>query len=58
MANRLASHESQIKATNGYIRKAGVEVQGGTDKRGYKLPDENLGENIILLKSQKYGIDK
>lgn len=28
----------QLKTTNGYLRKAGVEVQGGTDKLGYKLP--------------------
>jgi integrase len=36
----------QLKTTNGYLRKAGVEVQGGTDKLGYKLPQ--LGEAQIL----------
>ena len=29
---------SELKTTNGYLRKAGVDVQGGTDKLGYKLP--------------------
>ena len=37
---------SQLKTTNGYLRKAGVEVQGATDKLGYKLPD--LAEAKIL----------
>lgn len=31
---------SQLKTTNGYLRKAGVEVKGATDKLGYGLPDE------------------
>lgn len=34
----LVGH-SQLKTTNGYLRKAGVDVQGGTDKLGYKLPE-------------------
>jgi integrase len=37
---------SQLKTTNGYLRKAGVEVQGATDKLGYQLPE--LAEARIL----------
>lgn len=40
----------QLKTTNGYLRKAGVEVQGGTDKLAYKLPQ--LGE-VQILKFRK-----
>lgn len=40
---------SQLKTTNGYLRKAGVEVQGATESLGYHL---HTGENaaILLLK--------
>lgn len=31
---------SELKTTNGYLRKAGVEVQGGTDRLGYKVPKD------------------
>lgn len=31
---------NQLKTTNGYLRKAGVEVKGLTDLLGYKLPKE------------------
>ncbi|MBX3018542.1 MAG: site-specific integrase [Bdellovibrionaceae bacterium] len=41
----------QLKTTNGYLRKAGVEVQGGTDKLGYKLPQ--VGEAQILSLRQR-----
>ena len=40
---------TQLKTTNGYLRKAGVEVQGGTDKLGYKLPDERIGAKVLSL---------
>jgi integrase len=30
---------SQLKTTNSYLRKAGVEVRGVTDQLGYKLPE-------------------
>lgn len=43
---------SQLKTTNGYLRKAGVEVQGGTDKLGYKLP-RATGAQILSLRSKK-----
>lgn len=40
----------QLKTTNGYLRKAGVDVKGGTDKLGYKLPRVNEAQIIKLLK--------
>jgi integrase len=40
---------SQLKTTNGYLRRAGVDVQGGTEKLGYKLPGESSGAQILTL---------
>lgn len=40
---------SQLKTTNIYLRKAGVEVKGGTDKLGYKLPEGLIGARILTL---------
>jgi hypothetical protein len=40
---------SQLKTTNGYLRRAGVDVQGGTEKLGYKLPGESSGAQILKL---------
>jgi integrase len=37
---------SELKTTNGYLRKAGVDVKGGTDKLSYSLP--KLGEGKVL----------
>ncbi len=37
---------SQLKTTNGYLRKAGVEVRGVTDQLGYKAPQE-AGAQIL-----------
>ena len=37
---------AEIKTTNGYLRKAGVDVQGSTDALGYKLPGEIEG-NVL-----------
>ena len=42
---------TQLKTTNCYLRKAGVDVQGGTDKIGYALPDDSLGNVLTLVKS-------
>lgn len=39
---------SQLKTTNGYLRKAGVEVQGGTDKLGYALPKLESGKILSI----------
>lgn len=40
----------QIKTTNGYLRKAGVDVQGATDKLGYDLPDEAFKGKVLSLR--------
>lgn len=45
----LVGH-SQLKTTNGYLRKAGVDVQGGTDKLGYKLPDLSGAKVLSLVR--------
>lgn len=44
---------SELKTTNGYLRKAGVDVQGGTEKLGYKLPQSAEGVVLSLLKARK-----
>jgi integrase len=41
---------SQLKTTNGYLRKAGVEVQGGTEKLGYSLPSSIEGRVLSIKK--------
>lgn len=40
---------SELKTTNCYLRKAGVELKGGTDKLSFKVP--KLDGQIIRLKS-------
>lgn len=40
---------SQIKTTNGYLRKAGVDVQGATDRLGYDLPAEESLTKVLSL---------
>ncbi len=40
---------SELKTTNGYLRKAGVDVQGGTDKLGYRLPLNGPGKVLSLV---------
>jgi len=40
---------SQIKTTNGYLRKAGVDVQGATDRLGYNLPEEVSTVKVLSL---------
>jgi hypothetical protein len=40
---------NELKATNLYLRKAGVDVQGGTNKLGYKVPKVENAEVISLL---------
>ncbi len=44
---------NQLKTTNGYLRKAGVEVQGGTDKLGYKLPKVEAAQVLSLFSSDR-----
>lgn len=38
---------AEIKTTNGYLRKAGVDIQGSTEDLGYKLPS---GSEATVLK--------
>lgn len=40
---------SQLKTTNGYLRKAGVEVRGVTEQLGYKMPDEMQGAKVLSI---------
>lgn len=44
---------SQIKTTNGYLRRAGVEIKGATDKLGYKLPEEIEGARVFSIVRDK-----
>jgi len=41
---------SQLKTTNGYLRKAGVDVQGTTETLGYKVPEESNAKILSLVK--------
>jgi integrase len=41
---------TQIKTTNTYLRRAGVELTGATDRLGYGLPDDEEC-NVLSLKS-------
>ena len=40
---------NQLKTTNSYLRKAGVEVKGVTDHLGYKLPGESKPAQIFSI---------
>ncbi len=42
---------TQLKTTNGYLRKAGVEIKGGTDKLSYSLPEMGEGKVLQLKKN-------
>ncbi len=44
---------SELKTTNGYLRKAGVDVQGGTDKLGYKLPQGASAQVLKLVRNEE-----
>lgn len=41
---------NQLKTTNGYLRKAGVEVQGTTERLGYKLPQIMDAKILSIVK--------
>lgn len=41
---------SQIKTTNGYLRKAGVEVKGATESLGYGVPAETGAKVLELIR--------
>lgn len=44
---------NQLKTTNGYLRKAGVEVKGLTDLLGYKLPKEVEQGRLLSFKREE-----
>jgi integrase len=41
---------TQIKTTNVYLRLAGVDVKGGTDKLGYQIPADQTASVLQLVK--------
>lgn len=41
---------SQIKTTNIYLRKAGVDIKGGTDKLGYAVPKDRQASLLQLVR--------
>jgi len=41
---------SQIKTTNVYLRKAGVDIKGGTDKLGYGVPSSKAAPVLQLVR--------
>lgn len=44
---------TELKTTNGYLRKAGVELHGATDKLGYKLPYEVEAKVLELTRKNQ-----
>ncbi len=40
---------ADMETTNEYLRKAGIELKGGTDKLGYKVPVESEGKVLQLV---------
>jgi integrase len=40
---------SDMETTNVYVRKAGIEIQGATEKLGYNVPREVTGAKILDL---------
>ena len=41
---------ADMETTGVYVRKAGIELKGGTDKLGYKVPSESGGKVLQLVK--------
>jgi len=41
---------TELKTTNVYLRKAGVDVQGGTDKLGFMLPSESEATLLSIVR--------
>lgn len=44
---------NQLKTTNGYLRMAGVDVQGATDRLGYMLPRDTGAKVLSIVKSNE-----
>jgi len=47
---------SELKTTNGYLRKAGIDVIGGTEKLGYRLPQTQPGRLFSIVGGKKGGV--
>ncbi|MGZ3662635.1 MAG: tyrosine-type recombinase/integrase, partial [Bdellovibrionota bacterium] len=43
----------ELKTTNGYLRKAGVEVLGATERLGYKRPGDIAQARVLAFESGK-----
>jgi integrase len=43
---------TELRTTNGYLRRAGVDVKGGTDKLGYSLPSGSPAQVIGLRRDR------
>ncbi len=43
---------SDMETTNVYLRKAGIELKGGTEKLGYKIPSESAAQILQFPQSQ------
>lgn len=41
---------ADMETTNVYLRQAGVEIQGGTEKLGYKLPGDQAAKVLQLVR--------
>ncbi len=41
---------ADMETTNVYLRQAGVEIQGGTDKLGYRLPSDQAAQVLQLVR--------
>ena len=41
---------SDMETTNVYLRKAGIELQGATDRLGYRIPEESGAKVLAFAK--------
>lgn len=39
---------AELRTTNSYLRRAGVDVKGGTDRLGYSVPPDQMGQLIRI----------
>ena len=44
---------SQLKTTNGYLRKAGVEIKGATEQLHYRVPEDTGGQVLNFTQFQE-----
>lgn len=43
---------SQIKTTNGCLRRSGIDLQGATEALGIKIPMESDGATVLQFKRE------